>query len=303
MAVPSTPTLAFGDQLIPSGTLWLPRATLTACLRGVMVRNTLGHSLTDVQRINHFPASPLCSLNWWFAGSSVMLEASRPGQMATHSDPHHPLQGRWVLGGPQTRPTSSWCPGPVHAMMVMFMPDALHAMTGLEPAGISDRVVDAATVLPPEWLAMCQQVQDASDDAQRLEVLEDFLEPRWLACRSEGPLLAHRYTDWVTHLAQRAAVSGPGRSLRQLERRVKRWAGLPLRELRGMARSEQAFFDAVAAHGQSGSIRWADVAADNGYADQSHMCRVTRRITGFSPEALREGIEKEEPFWAYRLWM
>jgi AraC-like DNA-binding protein len=84
---------------------------------------------------------------------------------------------------------------------------------------------------------------------------------------------------------------------------VKRWAGLPLRELRGMARSEQAFFDAVVAKAQTGSIRWADVAADNGYADQSHLCRATRRITGFSPETLREGIEREEAFWAYRLWM
>jgi AraC-like DNA-binding protein len=223
--------------------------------------------------------------------------------MAAASDPQRPMPGRWVLGGPQTRPTSSWCPGPVHGMMVMFMPDALHAMTGLEPAGVADRFVDAAAVLPPDWIAMCERVQDAPGDAQRLAVLEDFLEPRWLACRSDGPLRVHRYTDWVTHLAQRAAVSGPGRSLRQLERRVKRWAGLPLRELRGMARSEQAFFDAVAAHGQDGGIRWAELAVDNGYADQSHMCRVSRRITGFSPEALRAGIENEEPFWAYRLWM
>jgi AraC-like DNA-binding protein len=303
MATPLPLAHAFDEALIPSGTLWLPRASLTACMRGTMVRNTLGADLSDAQRINHFPASPLCSLSWWFTGHSVTLEPAQPGQMGTLSDPQRPLPGTWVLGGPQTRPVSSWCPGPVHGMMVMFMPDALHAMTGLEPAELTDRFVDAATVLPPEWLAMCRQVQDAPDDAQRLVALEDFLEPRWQACRSAGHGQVHRYTDWVTHLAQRAAVSGPGRSLRQLERRVKRWAGLPLRELRGMARSEQAFFDAVTAQVETGSIRWADIAADNGYADQSHLCRMSRRITGFSPEALRAGIEKEEPFWAYRLWM
>lgn len=37
------------------------------------------------------------------------------------------------------------------------------------------------------------------------------------------------YADWGAHLAQRTAVSGPRRSLHQFERRVKRWAGLPLR--------------------------------------------------------------------------
>lgn len=303
MATLKPAALDFDPALIPSGALWLPRASLSACLRGVMVRNTLGASLTDAQRLNHFPAFPLCNLCWWFTGCSHMLEPAQPGRMAQLSDPRQPLAGRWVFGGPFTRPSTSWCPGPVHGMMVMFMPDALHALIGLEPARYTDQLVDAAKVLPPDWLAMCEQVQYAADDAQRMTLLEDFLEPRWQACRPERPLQAHRYADWVTHLAQRAAVSGPGRSLRQLERRVKRWAGLPLRELRGMARSEQAFFDAVTAQVETGSIRWADVAADSGYADQSHLCRTTRRITGFSPEALREGIEKDEAFWAYRVWM
>lgn len=302
MATPKTTKLDFDPGLIPSGTLWLPRASLSACVRGAMVRSTLGHSLNDAQRINHFPASPLCSLSWWFEGSSYALAPAQPGQPVSLDGPRLPMPGRWVLTGPHTRPGASWCPGPVHAMMVMLMPDALHLLTELEPSEMIDRFVDASTVLPPDWLAMCQRVQEASDDAQRLALLEDFLEPRWQACRPALPLQAQRYTDWALHLAQRAALSGPGRSLRQLERRIKRWAGLPLRELRGMGRAEQAFFDVVAQQAQ-GTLSWAQVAADNGYADQSHLCRVTRRITGFSPEALREGIEKEEPFWAYRIWM
>ena len=113
---------------------------------------------------------------------------------------------------------------------------------------------------------------------------------------------AHRYTDWANHLAQRAALSAPGRSLRQLERRIKRWAGLPLRELRGMGKSEQAFFDALTAHVDQGTVSWAEVAVGAGYADQSHLCRVTRRITGFTPQALYDGILREEAFWAYRIW-
>ena len=71
---------------------------------------------------------------------------------------------------------------------------------------------------------------------------------------------------------------------------------------RGLARSEQAFFDAIAAQVQTGDIRWADVAADNGFADQSHLCRVTRRVTGFSPEELRQRMRSELAFWPYRLW-
>lgn len=303
MATPKPPTLGFDPELLPSGTFWLPRPSLAACLRGAMARSTVGASLSDVQRISYFPASPLCSLSWWFEGSGYVLEPGPQGQHVTLDGPRRSMPGRWVLTGPYTRPGASWCPGPAHAMMVLLLPDALHLLTGLEPSELIDQYVDASTVLPPDWLAMCQSVQDAPDDAQRLTLLEDFLEPRWQACRPALPMQAQRYTDWVTHLAQRAAISGAGRSVRQLERRVKRWAGLPLRELRGMARSEQAFFDVMAAQVENGSVPWADIAADNGYADQSHLCRISRRITGFSPEVLREGIEKEEAFWAYRIWM
>ncbi|HEX5737018.1 MAG TPA: AraC family transcriptional regulator [Hydrogenophaga sp.] len=302
MATSLTSSRAFDPGLLPSGTLWQPRASLAACVRATMARSTLGAALSDEQRINHFPATPLCSLSWWFEGSSFSLLPTQAGAPCALTNTRVAMPGRWVLAGPQTRSGASWCPGPVHAMMVLFMPDALHLMTGLEPGDLIDRFVDANTVLPPEWIAMCQQVQDASDDAQRMALLEDFLEPRWQACRPALPLQGHRYADWAMHLAQRAATSAPGRSLRQLERRIKRWAGLPLRELRGMGRSEQAFFRVVQAQTE-GTLHWAHIAADSGYADQSHLCRETRRITGFSPDALRDGIEHHEGFWAYRLWM
>jgi AraC-like DNA-binding protein len=307
MASPSTNTIAFDPTLWSSGTLWQPRASLSACVRASMVRNTLGATHTDAQRVNHFPATPLCSLSWWFSGSSQRL-ATSPGATAEgeSGEPceRTPMPGRWVLCGPQTRPASSWCPGPVHAMMTLIMPDALHALTGLRVADLIDRFVDASAVLPPDWLDMCQQVQDALDDAQRLQVLEEFLEPRWQQCRPSQPLAKHRYSDWVAHLALRAAVSAPGRSLRQLERRIKQWSGLPLRELRVMGRSEEAFFATAALATQTtDKLDWAQIAADTGYSDQSHMIRTTRRITGFTPEALGKGIQLQESFWPYRLWM
>jgi AraC-like DNA-binding protein len=289
-------------ELLPSGEMWQPRASLASCLRGTLVRNTLGASLNDAQRINHFPASPLCSLGWLFSGSSFVLADPQGSPEQALARERVPLPGRWVLAGPQTQPSATWTPGPAHGMMVMFMPDALHLLTGLEPADLTDRFVDASAYLPTDWLAMCEQVQLAPDDGQRLEILEDFLDPRWQACRPTLPLHAHRYADWAMHLAQRAALSGPGRSARQLERRVKRWSGLPMRELRGLGRAEQAFFNVMAAQNE-GNLSWADIAADNGYADQSHLCRTVRRITGFSPEALRQGIQRQESFWAYRVWM
>lgn len=291
------------EGLIPSGQLWLPHASLSACLRATIVRSTLGHALSDAERINRFPATPLCSLSWWFTGRSERLVPGRPDTMPGLDSPREPYAGRWVLAGPQTRPSTSWCPEPTHAMMVMFMPDALHLLTGLAPEDLTDRTVDAATLLPRDWLAMCEAVQHQPDDAARMECLEQFLLPRWQACRPGAATVSQRYGDWAAHLAQRAALSAPGRSLRQLERRIKRWAGLPLRELRGFGRAEQAFFDTIAADAAASPVRWAEVAAGAGFSDQSHLCRVTRRITGYAPQALYEGIRRDEAFWAYRIWV
>ncbi len=302
MAIPIQPSAAFDPSLLPSGILWQPRASLTACLRGSIVRSTLGAVLQDDQRLNHFPATPLCGLSWWFEGSSIALDTSPGKPCDPLSSGQTPMPGQWVLSGPQTRSTVSWSPQPTHAMMVMFMPDALHLLTGITPADLTDRLVDARAVFPAEWLDMCQRVQTATDDAQRMQLLEDFLEPRWQACRPRLPLQYHRYADWAVHLALRAAASAPGRSLRQLERRIKRWTGLPLRELQVMGRAEKAFFATIEAHAQ-GRLAWAQIAADAGYADQSHLSRITRRYTGHSPEALREGIQRHESFWVYRLWM
>lgn len=284
--------------------LWLPRLSLAACIRAVMVRDTRGVALTDLQRFNHFPASPLCAISWWFSGSSEQVLAVGPGHehlAGLQELPRQPMPGRVVFSGPHTVPTTSWCPGEVHGMMLMLLPDAVHALTGLAPEQFVNRLVAAETVLPPAWLAWCDAVQQAPDDEQRVQRIEDFLDPLWQQVRPRQALAAHRYADWAQGLMLRAAASGPGRSLRQVERRIKRWAGLPMRELQGISRAERMFFQVLAAE-QAGELRWAELAVDGGYTDQSHLCRATRRVTGFAPEALRRGIERDERFWAYRLW-
>lgn len=278
--------------------LWQPPASLASCIRGVMGRNTLGLSLGEAQRFNHFPATPLCSVCWWFTGETEMLA---PGAVATLEAPRTPVPARMVFCGPFSRPSISWNPGPVHGMMLLLMPDAVQQMTGLDIAPWVNRMVPVAQALPPAWEAMCQAVWKAPNDDARVRCMEDFLDPLWQAARPVRPLGLHRYADWAQSVALRAALSGPGRSLRQIERRIKHWTGQPMRELRGLGRAERSFFEAMAAE-EEGRLTWADVAAQSGYADQSHLCRESRRVTGFSPQELRWRILHDEGFWAYRLW-
>jgi len=291
LATPLRPDLAQCNRA--PAQLWLPHWTLSHCVRAMVSRSTLGigRSWPAEWHHNHFPASPLCTISWFFAGHSELLEPGQPPQRLP----------RVSVAGPFTRPTQSRNSAEGHGMMLMLMPDALQALTGIDPARCLNRFVPLADALDASWQSMADAVLAAPDDATRVVLIEGFLAPRWQALRREAehPHLL-RLQDWLQGLAMQAAASGAGRSLRQFERRIKGWTGLPMRELRGLGRAEQAFFRALA-EGE-GPVRWANVAADTGYADQSHLCRETRRVTGFAPQELRRRIAEDECFWIYRIW-
>jgi len=284
--------------------LWLPRVALASCVRAGLLRDTRGLALSDWQRFTHLPAGGFCAITWWFEGE---IEAAPPGVAVDLATPRrrlagpHPLGRPVLLSGPHTQPTVYWSPGSSHALMLVLMPDALHAMTGVATDRLVNGLVDATTVLPADWVAMCDAVLRAADDDARLALIDDFLTPRWRAARPRHGLAAQHVGDWVQAMAMRAATSTAGRSLRQMERRIKRWAGLSLREAKALSRAERAFVLGMAAH-RAGPVNWAEMAGDLGYADQSHLCRVTRRITGYAPEELRRLVDTDERMWAYRLW-
>lgn len=265
-----------------------PRLSLGSCVRAFVARNTSACELEPDQRFNHLPASPACAVTWFIKGSAVWAEEGTPA-------------ARIAFCGPRTKPVTSVNPGSVETLTMLIMPDALHALIGFQPARRVNRSCDAADVFGPEWLAMLNEVFDRSNLADRIRVIEDFLEPRWRAVQAERWSSARTFRGWTEGLAMRALVSGVGRSVRQTNRRIRAWAGLPLGSLLGLSRAERALIDAQIAYAH-GRVKWADVALDAGYADQSHLCREARRVTGLSPQQLLDRIESDESFWIYRLW-
>ncbi|MBN8504295.1 MAG: AraC family transcriptional regulator [Burkholderiales bacterium] len=270
--------------------LWLPPLSLAGCLRAGLLRDTRACDTPPLD--NHWPASPYVTIYLFMQGQGRWMEA--PGFLPR--PPDFALQPLMV-GGPFAGPVRTLNDGAVHGLMLSFLPDAFAALTGLPPEALRNRCEPATARLPADWLDWLQRLQQMADDDARLAEVECFLSPRWQALAWTRPA-GQRFSDWTEALAVRAAGSASGRSLRQFERRVKAWAGVPLRELRGASRAENAFLQAVAAGGPA----WSELALDQGYADQSHLCRETRRLTGFSPSDLRRRIDTDESFWAYRVW-
>jgi AraC-like DNA-binding protein len=210
--------------------------------------------------------------------------------------------------GPHSAPRSAFYGPEAEGLMVILYPDAFWVLTGVEPQTLSDQIVDANEVLTPALLTAYQRLIEPVDVDQRVERLLADLLQIWQRCSlnsrdhngsPEG--WGQNFAPWMEALALRAAATGWGRSLRQSERRVKQWTGWSLRKLQGSVRGEAAFFAVMEAMLEE-RLDWTQIALDNGFSDQSHFIRETRRISGFSPEVLRHGLIHEEAFWVYRAW-
>lgn len=149
---------------------------------------------------------------------------------------------------------------------------------------------------------MLDEVLGCEGEHAATQLIERFLLHRWpsLAATTGYPSPNRRLRLWLQHMSYRAWHSEQGRSWRQMQRRMQDWTGQSHRDLHVLAKAESAFLDLVAQHPTP--MNWADAATDAGYADQSHMGRVAMRLTGFSPETLRQKMASEEAFWLYRLW-
>lgn len=292
--------LPFAPALRGRSALHLAHLDLGGCVRAYMSRDTLGLGLAGADLLNHFPASPACSISWVVQGEADWVAWADEHEADPDGCERRPLGMRVMLTGPQTRPTVYHSPGDGLCFMVVAMPDALHELTGVDMSACVDRVLPFDAVFEADWRAMSQCMLSATDDLQRVSIFESFVLPRWRQLRRAQPGRGH-YLDWVQGLAVRAALSGFGRSVRQVERRIKAWAGQSQRHLRSLARAEQSFLrtrEAVL----SGRLSWAETATAAGYADQAHLCRDTRRVCGVTPGELHQRIFSRESYWPYRTW-
>lgn len=273
-----------------AATMHMPSAALGACLFGGVQRDTRGRDLNDAERFNHFPANPMAAISFIFEGTLRMVE----GRGADEEPKLGPPLPRIMLSGPQRGPLISWAPGPTHVLTVAFYPESLGRLIGQPIEPYIDRHVPLDTVAPPALLQACQAALAAADD-EPFAALEVGLRPLWREPGRATPALF--LGDWVRSVVARAAHSAHGRSLRQAQRRIRDWTGQSYRELQLFVRVQDAFIR----RRDSKPPDFAALAADAGYADQSHMGREIRRVTGFSPARFDGRVESDEAFWYYRL--
>ncbi|MFH1343044.1 MAG: AraC family transcriptional regulator [Pseudomonadota bacterium] len=267
----------------PVSKLFLPPPVLAGCIFASVYRDTRGAHLLERDRVNHFPASPLVSVTRVIHGTLTVLPFGLGGGYAASATMGPSL----FVMGPKGVPVSSRSPGEVTAISLGLYYDAWLQLGGdpefrHAPKSLVDALARFGDSADPErgWHILCAELED---------VWEHRRPPGWPG--------TSRIADWAQATLTRAALAGPGRSLRSLERRLKRMSGQTRRSLNFYS----AFENLHRIVSQDPDNQLTDIALASGYSDQSHMGRSVRRATGFTPARLNQAIQTEEPFWCYRL--
>lgn len=272
-------------------TLHRPGRSLGDCIYLAVERDTRGVPLSDADRFNYYPATPFPSISWILDGQLHMVEAS--GEDAPTLG--NPLP-KVFLSGPTRSPSPSWSPGAVHALTVVFFPEALARLMDITIEHYVGAVLPLEDVASGGGLAQLTAMElgrESNPFAQVQQVLTGL----W---KSEPTRQASDVRSWLALLAKRMATTSGTAGRRSLQRLAKDWTGQSLRDLQLYARVENAI-----AHGARMSneerLNFAAVAAESGFSDQSHLGREVRKVTGLPPAKLNDLVEQSEPFWMYRL--
>ncbi|UKD58703.1 AraC family transcriptional regulator [Amycolatopsis sp. FU40] len=168
--------------------------------------------------------------------------------------------------------------GPAKGITVALTPPAAHALFGVPLRLLANATVSATDLLGRDAVLLAEQLASAPDWTARFALLDGFLLPR---VRS-GPALAR-----PVHAAWHRLASAPvrvdavaaeiGWSRQHLTVRFREQIGLSPRTVGRIARLHRAVSRLPAARS------WAELALNCGYADQSHLNRDFRSLTGCTP--------------------
>jgi AraC-like DNA-binding protein len=171
---------------------------------------------------------------------------------------------------------------------VRFWPDAGGAALGVEAESLRERTIPGAAVFGRAVEELADAALSAPDGAARARALDDWLGAHLPSIPRPDPAVRRAVRAIIDSRGERpiadvAAEAGIG--ARQLQRVFRRAVGLTPKEYARIRRARSSLAALMRGEGS-----WAGLAADMGYADQSHLIRELGDLTGFTPVALRERL-------------
>lgn len=187
------------------------------------------------------------------------------------------------VAGQMEKPLEIVPTGRVHILGIRFHPSGARRILGIPMRELSGKIAPLEA-LHRELAAAVRSACTAGDSRERLRIIERALVKRASEGRDAdsvvwGALKRLLESDGCVSVEELTAAAGISR--RQLERKFHDWVGLTPKTLGRILRFQRVF-KAL----ESGAANWAEIAAECGYYDQSHLIRDFRQFAGECPSAL-----------------
>jgi AraC-like DNA-binding protein len=189
------------------------------------------------------------------------------------------------VSGLSQRPFMLAQSGREYGLTMQLTPLGGFAMFGFPLRELANRSVSFGDLLGRRAERLVERLADAPGWAARFRLLDEQL-LRWIA---EGPALAGPVAHAWRRIAGRAGrlsiteLAGEvGWTRPHLNARFHQQIGLPPKVVARLARTRAA----VSLRGTRPRLTWSGVAAMTGFADQAHLIREFRALTGCTPTEL-----------------
>ncbi len=192
-----------------------------------------------------------------------------------------------LLIGP-VRQSRAYLPAPARRMeAVRVHPEWSRAILGVDPREHTDALDDYAVVQPDRGRTLLELLRSTRSPEESLACLFDFVGEQARRHMPDGAsLLAHRGLQQVRRSRRpdrlQQVAEGLGITPRHFRRVVAESTGLAPRAYARLERFRGVLRDADA----TDRPLWSDLAALHGFADQSHLTREVRSLSGLPPGRL-----------------
>ncbi|WP_119302499.1 helix-turn-helix domain-containing protein [Dongia deserti] len=174
---------------------------------------------------------------------------------------------------------------------VRFRPAMTRTLLEIDPVDCRDREISAVEI-DAAFTALEHALQDCASAEQALSVLKRAVDGRLM--RLERDAAPARVREAIALLARGGEVHSIARALgiteRSLHRDLLRWSGLAPKSLARILRMQRCL-----AAIRAGRRPLALIALHTGYADQAHMTRELKTLTGFSPAEIARPSRYRRP--------